>query len=898
MLKKHCFILVFFLVCTDFHAQTSKYFNSDYDLGSSLITCIYQDHEGIIWIGTENGLNRYDGNEFKFYQNIPGDMNSLVHNYVRDINEDAQGNLLVGTYSGVQQYIREKDLFSWTVYDSNRVPVRSMAYDILLRSNGTLLVSGEDFYTVTYRKEESLVSGPVPLGLPTKYTARQIEDSAQNLWVIKANDGVYRLDYDYMLLHYYTFDSNPTSICEIPGDAVYVSAGSSGLYSYDSEKDKFTKCGIEGLESCYINEIKYLGDGKIYLCTIGNGLLTWEPGSKKCEHLTPDNLPFDSSNTRVNSVIKDNAGNLWIGYYRKGVVMVPVTGNSFQNISNHGMGHNLLGNSTCTSLIVTKNNELVVGTNADGIYRITLENFSSVHYSGSIDKGGIPSQILCLHEDSKGRIWFGTLANGLGKIDLETGKYQQVPIGSPINAITEDMDGTILAATRGNGIFRYSPDTGNIQFLDKLNQKVGLRSEYMLKSDDNTLYIGSYDGAFGIIRNNPDQPPVTMQYLAKQIVHCICKSGEEIYFGTADGLIILNETTGGIKSFAKSDGLPGEVVCGIVSGNDNGMWISTNNGLSRYDKANGSFENFFVGDGIQGNEFIKKAACKGNDGYLFFGGNNGISFFNPSDINAPTNKWTPRCHIVQQNRNAFNITLSTAEYNAPEGIRFEYSLDGDEWILLGSRIRAISLNSMRPGKHLFEVRVVDRDKRSEAVSAEFNVRQVLALSFWAIIIYVLAILAIVYFIFKYHSFKVQATAQFNQLRSLMELSKQTNTPVDKALTQIDDPSLVSPDDRLMQRVIKVINANISDPDLTVDFIAQEVGISRVHLYRKLKEITDQTSQEFVRNIRLAKAAEMLKQKKYSIAELSEAVGYNSPSAFSTAFKSLYGVSPTDYAKKK
>lgn len=111
---------------------------------------------------------------------------------------------------------------------------------------------------------------------------------------------------------------------------------------------------------------------------------------------------------------------------------------------------------------------------------------------------------------------------------------------------------------------------------------------------------------------------------------------------------------------------------------------------------------------------------------------------------------------------------------------------------------------------------------------------------------------------------------------------------------IKDIDIKTPDDRLLERIVKVLNDNIGNPSLTVEDVAFEVGISRVHLHRKLKELTNQTSRDFIRNMRLKKAADMLSEKKHSIAELSDAVGFSNPATFSTSFKELFGVSPSEY----
>lgn len=898
MTKKLGSILIFIAFCVTSWAQTSKFYNSDYDLSSSLVTCLYQDREGIIWIGTEDGLNRFDGNGFTVYRHTPGDRNSLAHNYVRVIKEDHEGHLLVGTYSGVQEFLREKNLFTWTPYDSDMLPLRAMVRDILPRNDGDILISGEEFFTVRFRGPENMVPGPAPLGLPNRQTANLLEDSMHNIWLIKGYEGVYKMDFDFMLQHHYVFDNAPTSICEVPGIGVFIGTGNGGLQRYDAENDRFEQCRIPAIEGSYVKNLESLGDDRIYICTADSGLLVWEPGSGNCEDIAQGGLPFALNKSNVSSVIKDNAGNLWIGIYGRGVAMMPVNPNQFNYIGNRGIGRNIIDDATVTALTVTKDNSLWIGTANDGLYVVSLTNFRRQHFSKDNRADGIGSQVNSILEDSKGRIWIGTFSGGLGLFDRKTGKCTYIEKGTNISTVTEDFDGAILAASTNNGIFRYVPETGEISYLANLTDLVGHHVECLIKPDESTMYLGSNRGAFGIIRSTGDQPPVTRQYLTKQIVYCVHKSGTDVYFGTTGGLTVLDERTGEIKSFTTLRGLPSNIIYGIAGNSENGIWISTSNGLARFDPKTESFENYFVGDGLQGNEFSKNAACTGLNGDLYFAGNNGITYFQSDEINPPTNQWTARCRLMQQDRNSFHVELSTAEYNAPEGVRFEVRLDGKEWDLLPSNDRHIEITSLNRGKHSFEARVVDRDARSETTTVEFRVKPARWLSIWALLLYLLIFAHLVGFGISYYKLKVQAREQLEHLKNLVGSSQEANIPVSKALLEVDDPELVSPDDRLMQRVMKVLNENISNPELTVDFIAQEVGISRVHLYRKLKEITNQTSKEFVRNIRLAKAAEMLKQKKHSIAELSEAVGYNSPSAFSTAFKELYGVSPSEYAKKK
>ena len=153
------------------------------------------------------------------------------------------------------------------------------------------------------------------------------------------------------------------------------------------------------------------------------------------------------------------------------------------------------------------------------------------------------------------------------------------------------------------------------------------------------------------------------------------------------------------------------------------------------------------------------------------------------------------------------------------------------------------------------------------------------------------------YITKPFSIDVLKTTLDNLIKGRERL-KVTLTPPMVDNSDIRDVEIKTPDDRLMERVVKAINEHLDDPDLTVEQVAFMTGISRVHLHRKLKELTGQTSRDFIRNLRLKKAAEMLSVKKYAISELADAVGFRSASTFATAFKELFGVTPSEYVQQK
>ena len=149
---------------------------------------------------------------------------------------------------------------------------------------------------------------------------------------------------------------------------------------------------------------------------------------------------------------------------------------------------------------------------------------------------------------------------------------------------------------------------------------------------------------------------------------------------------------------------------------------------------------------------------------------------------------------------------------------------------------------------------------------------------------------------KPFNLKVFKTTAENLIKGRERLKVTLSEPkVDES--DIREVDIKTPDDRLMDRIVRIVNEHLGDPELTVEQVAAEAGISRVHLHRKLKELTGQTSRDFIRNLRLRKAAEMLSEKKYAISELADAVGFQSASSFATAFKDLFGTSPTEYGQQ-
>ncbi len=268
-------ILIFLGICLSLfcYGQSGKLFTADRELSSSLINKIYQDKKGIIWIATEDGLNRYDGAKFTIYKHVQGDDYSLSHNYVRTLFEDSKGRLFVGTYKGLQMYDPATDRFSLRAVMENGQPFNSNVGMLLERRNGDLWVSGNILCTLTI-KEDKLIIKNLSLPIPTAMTGNLMEDKEGNIWLSVGENGLYCLTTDNKRHHYLIHGKGIpiTDICQDDRGYIYVGSLGNGLYMYDKEKDSLLPVPYKGQYDLPIKTLYPGSQGELYIGTDGEGL--------------------------------------------------------------------------------------------------------------------------------------------------------------------------------------------------------------------------------------------------------------------------------------------------------------------------------------------------------------------------------------------------------------------------------------------------------------------------------------------------------------------------------------------------------------------------------------------------------------------------------------------------
>lgn len=780
-MKQNLILLIVLLKSITFcYSQSSKLFTADRELSSSLINHIYQDKDGFIWIATEDGLNRYDGAKFTTYKHEDDNPYSLSHSFIRRLFEDNQGRLFICTHNGLQMYDSKKDCFSRPATWNDGRPYEGNINSIIQRKNGDIWVSG-NVLSVLNINGDKLTLNRNTLSIPIDISDYIIEDKNENIWVVTNESKIYRFNKENQAKEY-SFKKEGlviTALLENTNGDIIVGSIENGLFKYQVESDDFTPIPYNNSYNLPIKNLYQSNTNEVFIGTDGQGLKVYDSEKKTIKDYIIENSNFDVANSKIHSTLIDNVGNMWLAIYQKGVMMISSQPNSFKYIGSRSIHKNIIGNYCVTTLFKDHEGVMWVGTDNDGLYGITKPNGRVIHYNSKLGYA-IPDIIITLFEDSEHNLWFGSYTRGMGKIDRKTGKCEYLnglvdEQGNHIPrvySIVEDSNKCLWIATMGGGLFCYNLITK--QMSQPIPMSIKWLSSLKYCPANNKLYVGSYEGIYAFDLNSPNY--ASQFELYKHIIHSITlDKNNNVWLGTSDGLACWKQDKGTLIKYTTKDGLPSNVIYAIEQDAKGNLWISTNSGIALLETDSNLIINYFVGDGLQGNEFSKNASFKDKNGLIWFGGVNGISYFNPIRIVKPKNKWNVRItdfylhntpvrvgmkstkrdiiddavfntkkFYLSHSDNSFTIEFATTEFNTPERVSYTYSLNDDKWITLPANTNRISFNNLPAGEYRFQVRAVDYNLISNIKEVTIYIAPAWYASWWAILIYVLLFILAIY----------------------------------------------------------------------------------------------------------------------------------------------------------
>jgi signal transduction histidine kinase/ligand-binding sensor domain-containing protein/CheY-like chemotaxis protein/AraC-like DNA-binding protein len=763
-------IVLIFLLFQAGHSLPGKFFSSDLDLSNSMITKIAQDGDGFIWIATEDGLNRFDGLNFRIYRHVPNSGFSLTSNFVRTLHVDRRGRLWVGCINGLLLYNHEKDHFQEIYMYRDTMRLRPHVTSIIETNHGNMLIatSGQGLIVIKNGTYEGHADMNIIPRLSSEFLECVFEDFYGRLWIGTENEGVNVFLPATNELRVFRYEQGKsgaltsnyiTSIIEDHQRNILIGTANGGLNRFVEHENRFIQVAAAspGRHPLPIRSLYADRNNNIWVGTSGLGIwkLPAHGAALEQHHITHSR--FEANRSRIHAITQDNEGNMWMGVFMKGAIMIPGRANNFNTLTYQQFGEYTIGSGSIMAIAQDNKNQVWVGTDTDGIYQIRHHTGQVRHFQVNSQRAdALPVSITSLVFDQRGTMWVGTALEGFFSFNPATGAnrfFKNQPMNpnslsnDKVQALLADRRGYIWIGTSGGGLNRFDPATGDFtRFLHNPTDPNTICNNWVNKifeDSEGLIWIATYNrvSVFDPNRNNFRTLSTTNGLIPNNIAYFIIEDSQgQIWIGTNEGLAVYNKTTGTSRFITTNDGLSNNVVTAILEGNDNQMWISTHNGISNFNPSDSSFINYFVHDGLQGNEFRRNSALRNSDGELFFGGINGLTWFVPSKIirenqipqvyltelvllNQPVQigekingriilqksiERTDTLSLPWRNNN-FSIEFSTIGFSNPERFTYQYRLLGFDknWISTGTTNRRATFTNLDPGTYTFEVRAVD-----------------------------------------------------------------------------------------------------------------------------------------------------------------------------------------------
>ena len=743
------------LLCAN--AQEGKLLTVNHELSSSMINHIYQDKEGIIWISTEDGLNRYDGAKFTIFRYDEDSPTSLMSNYVRRTFEDSRDRIFIGTLNGVQFHNKKRGTF-------HTIPIRfesgeslnAQISSIIERNNGEILIgsAGHGIFRLNAHTDSLVFIQDTSLS-NNFFINHLYEDKLGQLWITTASNITMVTPAGFS--KQYLTESVPeglSCVCEDALGNIYAGSLHEGMFVLDKKQDKIIS--IPHSKDLVIKSLYVANQEEIYIGTDGGGMKVYNILQKEISDNRMNVTALDFSKAKVHSILKDNQGNTWIGCFQKGVVIIPAITNGFHYIGHHSITSNSIGSCCIMSICRDHNGDLWIGTDSDGLYLTEPSGKRKAHFPNL--EGPNSATVMSIYEDSNHDIWVGTFQQGLFRKRQGANHFERFLLPTATNnkqtniySIVEDQYKQLWIGAMGDGMYKIDLKSNRIQTMPFVANGLRYTTDQnvlhnrwincLLYSSDDKLYYGTFDG-FGCLDIKTESFVSTYninRMLSGELIYSMYEDhNHNIWIGTDYGLKRFNPQNKEFKTYTTKHGLPSNSISGITADSDGHLWISTSFGLSRFHLASETFVNFFTDDGLQGNEFTKRAVFKGLRGDINLGGTDGVTFFNPKEITNPGKK--PQIHIsdfyvfgvpirkgslsggeeitttkvsqskefhLSHNDNSFSIEFSAMEFYSPERITYMYNVNNKGWATLHPGSNRIAFSHVEPGTYHFQVRAKD-----------------------------------------------------------------------------------------------------------------------------------------------------------------------------------------------
>lgn len=657
------FLFVFFLVnnLKPLKAQTSfgaiKYLGVENGLSNNVVNSLYLDHFGFMWMGTYDGLNRYDGYKFKIFRSGWGDKSSVINNHITVLNGDQQNRVWVGTQKGISYYDYADSKFHQLKYLENKKQTGvSYAINAIAISKKAVYVATDDRGLFLLKNKEKLAERITFRGSKDFSVKAICAGSENQVWLFIKDVGLCQLNPETNVVKLIRSDIRlVTSIVKARGEDLWIGT-ERGLYSYHTSQKLLKKCiQLSGKEN--IMNLTLDSRQKLWLATDGGGVIVYDLVNKEVNHLSAGREKGLLSSNSVAQIYEDHESRKWIATLRGGVNIIDPEQGQFKTIKRNPSKPNSLINNFVLSFSEDKNHNIWIGTDGGGLSVWNRKTDTFTNYAKSSKPGALTSNfVTSILNDTDNQVWVASFNGGIDRFDPVTGKFIHYPCYDSVKGIDEeniwklyqDNQKTIWAGTtKGGSLYRYNKALDQFELFDR-----NLKDIHTLFQDSKgRLWAGNYSQLIQIDPVRKKHRYVKINAAIRAIQEA---AGNRIWIGTeGGGLLLFDPQTQIFRRYLESDGLPSNSILNILKDKAGNLWSSTYNGLSRFDVKSQTFKNYFANDGLQSNQFNYNAALKLSNGDFLFGGIGGFNLFSPDSIRK--NKRIPKIMLTDFKIN--NISL-------------------------------------------------------------------------------------------------------------------------------------------------------------------------------------------------------------------------------------------------
>jgi len=774
-------------------------------LSNSSVNTIFQDSENLLWIGTWDGLNRYDGNSFKIYRPAPNNKRRLSNQVILKIEEDHSGLLWVLTMNGINSYSKKTNSFQQFKFKStSKFTFSESEYNMAVSAKGNLFCAVKDWGIGYYAKGDFIKIG-----------VRNLPDSAvKKMSFTKSGDLILLFDSGELFALSFRLNSQGRMV-------------NSGVKKRDNQVRDFgvfNKNELVCLKNDDVLERLNLKKGSSF--EIGTGvekiLGKTSKGmvlsSKKgiytytfLGHQIKEEWVSQLKNSAITTLFESKDHFIWTGSDGDGLSKMFQPKKMFEIVSHTTIP--AFNKGIIRTFCITKNKELIVGTKGKGLFvfpsKNRLENDSYASYNQN--NSSVNNAVFSVFEGQDQIVYIGTDGTGISIYDQKEKAiigWDQLlnselhPTFSSVYAIYQDARGLLWIGTNGYGLIRCKiyRQGNRLKVSDFKIYKAGAIEDNALSSniifsiipkDDNNLWIGTRLGGLNVFNKEKETFNVFKNRdnddtsLSNNDILCLFEDAEKkLWIGTSFGLNVVENTENDVLSFKNytvKDGLPNNSIHGIVADKEKKLWLSTNYGLSRFDVSATKFVNFTKQDGLQNNEFADGAFYKDKEtGVIYMGGIKGFNYFQPDNIKqsqyipdlfihsisgqhqekpfyqnlrvSANGSSTPSI-VLDHNQNFFDIELSALTFVNANKCEYSYYLEGfnTDWNHIGTR-KTISFTNVPHGGYSLWVKWSNNDGVwSNAVKAiDVKIKPIIWKTNGAIFVYILLFLLLLVLLVSYY----------------------------------------------------------------------------------------------------------------------------------------------------